>query len=159
MSLITIAGSGPSAIDYPFVTVATKKRSVPSDYLFCRFPFAYSLRQGETIPMMVYYNRGGCECKNCPQCKVSRYVVNSAYWDDYYSRFSKKKPSSGLCAVFAAVERWEPSTIGLIGFDWVLGQYTDWQHDSVAELRCIRSLVNVVDLRDGKKIRKAPNTP
>ena len=147
MRSITIAGSGPSASQIDHVTVATKKRSVSSDYLFCRFPFAYSLKKGDTIPMMVYYNRGGCECRKCPQCTVERYAVNSAYWDDYYRRFSKKKPSSGLCAIFAAVERWEPSTIGLIGFDWVIDKHPDWQHDSVAELKAIESLVDIKDLR------------
>lgn len=147
MRSITIAGSGPSASQVDHATVATKKRSVSSDYLFCRFPFAYGLKPGPDIPMMVYYNRGGCECRNCSQCKTERYVVNSNYWDDYYRRFSKKKPSSGLCAIFAVVERWEPSTIGLIGFDWVIDKYPDWQHDSVAELKAIESLVDIKDLR------------
>lgn len=152
--MITIAGSGPSATDYPFATVATKKRTVPSDYLFCRFPFAYSLRKGEDVPMMVYYNRGGCECNNCPQCKVPRYIVDSARWDAYYKRFSKKKPSSGLCAVFGAIQRWEPKTIGLIGFDWVLDTNPDWQHDSQAEKQAILSLVNIKDLRNDSIIRR-----
>ena len=92
---------------------------------------------------MVYYNRGECNCGECP----IPYVIDSKYWDGYYKQFSKKKPSSGLCAVFGTIERWAPETIGLIGFDWVLDGFQDWQHDSIAELKCIRSLCNVKDLR------------
>ncbi len=141
--MITIAGSGPSTELVDHATVATKKLSVASDYIFCRFPFAY---KGKS-PMMVYYNRGGCSCKICYQCRVERYQVDSGRWDKYYKQFSKKKPSSGLCAVFGVVERWEPKTIGLIGFDWVLDGNPDWMHDADAEKQAILSLVTIKDLR------------
>jgi hypothetical protein len=49
--------------------------------------------------------------------------------------------------VFGVVERWQPETVGLIGFDWVLDGYEDWIHDAVAERKCIESLVDIVDLR------------
>ncbi len=141
--MITIAGSGPSTGLLDHVTVATKKRSVPSDYVFCRFPFAQNLKgKGDDTPVMIYYNRGsGCE-------DVEKYIVDSKRWDKYYKSFSKEKPSSGLCAVFATMERWEPETIGLIGFDWILDGNPDWTHDSQAERRAILSLVSIKDLRN-----------
>lgn len=141
--MITIAGSGPSVELVSHVNVATKKRSVPSDYVFCRFPFAHNLKgRGDDTPLMIYYNRGsGAE-------DVERYVIDSKRWDGYYKQFSKKKPSSGLCAVFGTIERWEPKTIGLIGFDWVLDGFQDWQHDSDAELQCMLSLATIKDLRN-----------
>jgi hypothetical protein len=59
------------------------------------------------------------------------------------------KPSLGLCAVMGVVERWKPSEIGLIGYDWVLDGNPEWGHDAEAERRCIESLVKIVDLRRG----------
>lgn len=76
-----------------------------------------------------------------------KWYCDSQRWIKYYQGFSKAKPSSGLCAVFAVVERWQPDEIGLIGFDWVLDGYRKWQHDSVNELKCMRSLAEIVDLR------------
>jgi hypothetical protein len=73
--------------------------------------------------------------------------MDSRRWDTYYKQFSKKKPSSGLCAVFGVIERWEPKTIGLIGFDWILDGITGWQHDADAEKQAILSLVTIEDLR------------
>ena len=140
--MITIAGSGPSTKLVDHVTVATKKRSVDSDYIFCRFPFAHDLGgKGDDTPLMIYYNRGsGAE-------DVEKYTIDSKRWDAYYKQFSKKKPSSGLCAVFGTIERWEPKTIGLIGFEWVLDGNPQWQHDSQAEKQAILSLVSIKDLR------------
>lgn len=150
--MITIAGSGPSVDLVRHATVATKKRSVKSDYVFCRFPFAHNLKgRGDSTPMMVYYNRGECNC-GCEH--VERYVIDSNHWDTYYKQFSKKKPSSGLCAVFGTIERWEPKTIGLIGFDWVLDGYQDWHHDSDAELQCMLSLATIKDLRNDSIVRR-----
>ncbi len=144
--MITIAGSGPSTELVEHVDVATKKRSVISDYVFCRFPFAHNIYGlGDEKPLMVYYNRGVCQCGKCG--KIEKYVINSRRWDNYYKRFSKKKPSSGLCAVFGVIERWEPKTIGLIGFDWVLDGNTGWTHDANAEKQAILSLVTIEDLR------------
>ena len=144
--MITIAGSGPSTVQVKHVDVATKKRSVTSDYVFCRFPFAHNLRgRGDKTPLMIYYNRGVCACGNCE--KIEKYVMDSRRWDTYYKQFSKKKPSSGLCAVFGVIERWEPKTIGLIGFDWILDGITGWQHDADAEKQAILSLVTIEDLR------------
>lgn len=146
--MITIAGSGPSTALLDHVDVATKKRSVPSDYVFCRFGFSYD-RFGDGLPLMVYYNR--CGGRIHPD-----YICDSNRWDKYYKHFTtrkrppqKTKPSTGLCAVFGVIERWNPQTIGLIGYDWILDGNPDWEHDADAERRCIQSLVNIEDLRNG----------
>lgn len=153
--IITIAGSGPSTAQVDHVTVATKKQSVPSDYVFCRFHFNY--RGGPKL--MVYYRR--CKCGRCDACSEPEYFCDFDRWNKYYSKFVREKrppqrtkPSTGLCAVFGVVERWEPKTIGLIGFDWILDGNPDWEHDAIAEKNAILSLVNVRDLRNGKLIRK-----
>ena len=157
--MITIAGSGPSTKEYgQRVTVATKKRSLPSDYIVCRFHRQW-LRWGkEETPLMLYYTR--CRCGNCSNC--SAYHIDGEYWDNYYRKNfaktdkppSKSKCSHGLCAVFAVIERWEPETIGLIGFDWILDGNPKWGHDAQAEKACILSLVNVKDLRNDSLIRR-----
>jgi len=75
-------------------------------------------------------------------------------WDAHYRSFGDVKhpdPSSGACAVYSVVERWKPKTVGLIGFDYVLDNNTDWLHDAHAELESIKSIVDVIDLRDGRK--------
>ena len=145
--MITIAGSGPSAKDYPFVTVATKKRSVPSDYVFCRFGFQADKHKQ---PLMLYYRdcEGRSDRKEICYCDFNR-------WDKYYKQFVRSKsppqrvkPSLGTCAVMGVIERWNPSDIGLIGFDNILDGNTEWPHDAIAERRCIESLVNIIDLRD-----------
>lgn len=144
--MITIAGSGPSVTQVDHVTVATKKRSIDSDYVFCRFPCAHNLKgKGDETPLMIYYNRGSCNCGQCDS--IDKYIIDSRRWNRYYKDFSKKKPSSGLCAVFGAVERWRPKTIGFIGFDWVLDGHSNWQHDANAEKQAILSLVTIEDLR------------
>lgn len=79
-------------------------------------------------------------------------------WRAHYARFSDKKPSTGLCAVFVAVDAFAPEEIALIGFDRVL--YGDgrtgkwyrepcdhlWGHDAPAERRCLESLIRIIDL-------------
>lgn len=146
--MIKIAGSGPSTELVERVDVATKKRSVPSDYVFCRFGFSH---RGDE-PLMLYYRRS-----DDPEA----YYCDSERWNAYYKRFTRKrnppqrqKPSTGLCAVFGVVERWAPKTIGLIGFDWVLDGNPGWEHDAEAERQAILSLVNVRDLRNGELIRR-----
>ena len=82
-------------------------------------------------------------------------------WLRYFKRFepSFRKPSTGLKAVFCAMEFLWPDEIGLIGFDRLLrpdvatskwfheqGKYL-YGHDANAEHRCLMSLpVKVVDL-------------
>jgi hypothetical protein len=153
VSLITIAGSGPSTREYnKKVQIATKKRSVPSDYIFCRFAFHYNRWGDEKLPLMLYYRR--CTCGKCQECNTNAWYCDQRRWDKYYKQFTRSsrppqraKPSLGLCAVFGAVERWSPTEIGLIGYDWILDGNPTWEHDAAAEKECIESLVKVVDLR------------
>ena len=161
--MITIAGSGPSCADYNQpVTIATKKRSLPSEYLFCRFSVQYNKFKGPKIPMLLYFNRCTREGCRCPLCSndpdVEIIPVNSGKWDEYWKPFIRKKklsshmkPSLGTCAVFAAVEKWGVDEVGVIGFDNILDGNEEWIHDPIAELACIESLVNVVDLRGGQR--------
>lgn len=155
MPMITIAGSGPSTALLEHATVATKKRSVPSDYVFCNFYGHYPRwrKKGDDTPLMLYKRR--CTCENCDECNIPEYFCDGNRWSAYYRQFvrfktppPKQKASTGLCAVFCVVERWKPETIGLIGFDWILDENPDWEHDAVAERAAILSLVNVKDLRD-----------
>lgn len=149
--MITIAGSGPSKDQVEHVTVATKRRGVPSDYIFLRFLHSWRLYNPEEqqTPLMLYYSHNLFEC-SAPE----KYFCDSDRWDKYFKRFvrskrppQRTKPSSGLCAVFGVVERWNPDEIGLIGFDWVLDGNPRWEHDAIAERACIESLVNIVDMR------------
>lgn len=84
-------------------------------------------------------------------------------WIDYFDRFvstRKRKPSTGLCAVFLAIDRLAPSEIALIGFDRMLmpddtttskwykpRAHYGWGHDAHAENRCLYSLgIPIIDL-------------
>lgn len=98
---------------------------------------------------MLYYKRYDESVKDAYYCDSQR-------WDKYWAGFvrgrvppQRVKPSLGLCAVFACVERWNPQQIGLIGFDNILDGNTQWEHDAIAEKACIESLVKIVDLRHG----------
>ena len=87
----------------------------------------------------------------------------SASWLDYWETFRTErafpKPSTGLKAIFCAVEFLKPDEIGLIGFDMVLhpesktwkwyappGKYS-YAHEAEAERRCVMSLgVKITEL-------------
>lgn len=81
-------------------------------------------------------------------------LADHEHWDRYYQSFKPRNsdPSSGTCAVFSVVEVYAPDSIGLIGFDFVLDNNTDWFHDARAEYEAITSLVDVVDLRDRRNL-------
>jgi hypothetical protein len=79
-------------------------------------------------------------------------------WVTYYRQYSRRKPSTGLCAVFCAIDNLNPPEIALIGFDRVLtddmkcGKWYDerryhlWGHDQKAERECLFSLrVPIID--------------
>lgn len=77
-------------------------------------------------------------------------MTDWAHWDEFYRSFGPVKhpdPSSGACAVYSVVECYNPSEIGLIGFDYVLDNNTEWMHDARAELASIKAVVDIVDLR------------
>ena len=154
MPMITIAGSGPSTEIIDKVTVATKKRSVKSDYVFCRFVGGWHrFAKDDNTELMLYCRQCSCGKSSCYFCATPAYYCNKKKWDAYYKKFTrskihqKMKPSVGLCAVFGVVERWNPKTIGLIGYDWVLDENPSWEHDAVAEKQAILSLVKIKDLR------------
>jgi hypothetical protein len=83
-------------------------------------------------------------------------------WIEYYNRFEPrhKKPSTGLCAVFCAIDRLAPDEIALIGYDRLLDpsdrKSRKWNersmtslygHDQRAEHECLMSLpVRIIDL-------------
>jgi len=84
-------------------------------------------------------------------------------WMDYYATFNPRhpKPSTGLSAVFMAIDRIKPEEIALIGFDRLLNlndttsrKWNDqkmeslYAHDQRAEHECLMSLpVKIRDLR------------
>lgn len=143
--MLTIAGSGPSSEGYGHVTVATKKKPCPSDFVMVRFGFQ-AKSEGQ---YMVYYKRHDGVIENPWYC-------DSPKWDGYWGQFVRSKappqrvkPSLGTCAVMACVERWNPTEIGLIGYDNILDGNDKWEHDAIAEKRCIESLVKIIDLRQG----------
>ena len=139
------------------VDVATKKRKVASDYIFCRrYNTARKYlrdrstgRPAKHPPLMIYRRDCGCAGFKCEECKeTDTYYVNQKHWDKYYSEFSGAKPSTGLLAVFGVVERWNPKVIGLIGYDWILDGNPGWTpHNAEAERKAILSLVRIKDLR------------
>lgn len=74
------------------------------------------------------------------------------YWGSYRTEKSFPKPSTGLLAIFCAMEFLKPKNIGLLGFDMVLhpdaptskwfherGKYL-YSHDAHAEHRCLQDL-------------------
>lgn len=166
--MLTIAGSGPSCEAYGKpVTIATKKQSLPSEYVAIKNA-ATSSKYRITKPIM---------CISGDPLEHEDLWIARRDWQNYFLQFDprpihccgkahpcprseiqggpkKFKASLGMLAVFMAVERFNPQTIGLIGFDWVLDENPNWLHDASAERRCILSLVNVRDLRDDTFIRR-----
>ena len=70
-------------------------------------------------------------------------------WIEYFARFHprRRKPSTGLCAVFSAIDRLDAKEIALIGFDAILNQLDLAGHDTRAEHECLHSLgVKIIDL-------------
>lgn len=159
---MTIAGSGPSAKGYGHVDIATKKGTCTSDYVAARHSFFWYRWPRQGNEKLLVYNRT-CDCMKCRDCQAPiDWDASHAIWDDYFLSFNPKpmnvhgvrKASLGALAVFMAVERWKPKTIGLIGFDWILDGNPDWAHDAQKERQAILSLTNIVDLRNDKFIRR-----
>jgi hypothetical protein len=85
------------------------------------------------------------------------------HWISYYKSFrpKHKKPSTGLCAVFCAMDKLQPKEIALIGFDRLLDpkdmksrkatddikyMYSLYGHDQRAEHEALMSLpVRIID--------------
>ena len=123
----------------------------------CRFGFQYAKVGRHTNPLIVYFRRCNCSFEFCPVCNnlgIDVHYMDTDKWQEYWKPFIRQKrlsthmkPSLGTCAVFGAVDRFGVDEVGLIGFDNILDQDETWDHDAIAEKRCIESLVNVVDLR------------
>lgn len=91
-----------------------------------------------------------CTCKKCGDCRAPiEYVLDRDRWFNYFRTFEpyNNKPSTGTQAVFVSLQRWAPEKIGLIGFDWVIDENSDWFHDATAEKKAIERLVEIIDLR------------
>ena len=131
--------------------VTVKYPTENTDYLCSRH---ISRRFGyDHIPYMCYKWDIPPKEKNGKYRKISRdnmWLADWKRWDDHFKSFGPLKhpdPSSGTCAIFCVVERWNPEEIGVIGMDYVLDGHTDWFHDAKAELRAINSVVKIIDLR------------
>ena len=86
-------------------------------------------------------------------------------WLNYYQSFNPrhKKPSTGLCAVFMAIDKLDAKEIALLGYDRLLNPndmksrkatddikytYSLYGHDQRAEHECLMSLpVKIIDFR------------
>ena len=153
--LITIAGSGPSAKEYGKpVTVATKKKPLPSEYVVCHYAWQSKIKGLSDAKPVLYHKRCGCNSKACEECRLDAYYMDAKRWDAYFKQFirmkhppQRVKPSLGAKAVFAAIELFNPTEVGLIGYDYILDGSDQWLHDAIAEKRCIESLVKIIDLR------------
>jgi hypothetical protein len=160
---LTIAGSGPSAKEYGRVDIATKKGTCPSDYVAAKHSFFWTRWPRAGDEKMMVWERN-CDCGKCRDCKapIEWQSDHKDDWENYFLSFDPKqmnsagvrKASLGTLAVFMAVERWRPQTIGLIGYDWILDGNPGWYHDAEKERMAILSLVNIVDLRNDEFIRR-----
>lgn len=89
-------------------------------------------------------------------------IASAERWQRYYATFAPRhqKPSTGLCAVFCAVEFLDAKEIALIGFDRMLNPADKksgkwhampsnhlWGHDQRAENAALHGLgIRIVDL-------------
>lgn len=129
MLSISVAGSGPSSEGHRSANIVTKKK-VHWDYDHIVVPRSNWITR-ETESKVIAWDK----------------YPRRAHWEKYYARFCSAKPSNGLQAVFVAIDKYEPDEIVLIGFDNVLDSAKATQHKWAAELKCIESLVRVVDPR------------
>ena len=139
-------------------TVVTVKRATQNtDYLCGRH--ISSRRDQEQYPYLCYkWNPSTGKFGDISQSHV--WLADWQKWDHHYRSFGPVKhgdPSSGTCAIYCVVERWQPEEIGLIGFDYVLDNNTDWMHDAKAELASIEALVDIIDLRTPRQEERNPN--
>ena len=131
MSLIYVAGSGPSSEGHGFAHVVTKKK-MGWDYEHIVLPRG-NWDQPRTTGRAVVWQK----------------YTDRRKWEEYYAKFSSAKPSNGLMAVFVAIDIYQPETICLIGFDNILDSVQSTQHKWRSERACIESLVRIIDPRQG----------
>jgi len=129
MSLISVAGSGPSSKGHRSANVVTKKKA-HWDYDYIVVPRSNWVTR-QTDSKAIGWDK----------------YPNKKKWLKYYAQFTSCKPSNGLMAVFVAIDKYDPDEICLIGFDNVLDEVRSTQHKWSAEKRCIESLVKIIDPR------------
>lgn len=127
MSLIYVAGSGPSSKGHRSAHVVTKKKK-NWEYDYIVLPRGNWITH-ETEKKAVSWDK----------------YEGKRKWQKYYEKFTSAKPSNGLMAVFVAIDKYDPDEICLIGFDNVLKGVKATQHKWAAEKACIESLVKIVD--------------
>ena len=137
-----------SIVDLSGHTVVSTKRPSPNtDYLCCR-DINWRKPPYSDIPFMCY--KWMIPTKSRTPNMEHVWKADHKKWDAYFKTFKPRKhkdPSSGTCAALCAIERWNPEVLGLIGMDWVLDDNRAWFHDARAELEMLKTLVNIVDLR------------
>jgi hypothetical protein len=118
-----------------------------------------------------FVNKLGCPPQGCPVWGFA-FMPNGVprarnadrkRWMSYFETFNPSwfKPSSGLRAIFCAVEFLSPKQIGLVGFDKFMDATKNpnkWnqdpfdappgakEHDYAAERKCAESLVELVEV-------------
>lgn len=128
--------------------ISTKRPSFNTDYL-CTRDINWRKPSYSHIPFMCY--KWMIPTKSRMPNLENVWKADHKKWDKYFKSFKPKKhpdPSSGTCAALCAIERWEPEIIGIIGMDWVLDNNKEWFHDARAELEMLKTLVNIVDIRE-----------
>jgi hypothetical protein len=130
-------------------TVVSSKRPSPNtDFLSCR-DINWRKPTYSDIPFMCYKWMRPTKSRTPSMNNV--WQADHKKWDALFKTFKPTKhddPSSGTCAAFCAIERWEPEELGIIGMDWVMDRNKRWFHDARAELECLKSLVTIIDLRE-----------
>ena len=129
MSLIYVAGSGPSSKGHNKAHVVTKNKT--------KWDFEY----------MVFPRPNWITAQTVDRAVDWTVYPRSKYWNEYYSKFTTYKPSNGLMAVFVAIDKYQPDEIVALGLDNILDSVKPTQHDWPAELKCIESLVKIHDPR------------
>lgn len=91
------------------------------------------------------------------------HLRDDSHWHTHFKRFApkRKKPSTGLCAVFCAIDQLNPKEIGFIGCDSLLNpditptkwdSSGPWAHDMHAENACLHSLgIEVIDFGEVRR--------
>lgn len=87
------------------------------------------------------------------------HFADPPHWMRFYRQYSDKKPSTGLCAVFCAIDALNPQSIAVIGFDRVVNPQNVsrkwyerdapqmWDHDQTAENKALNALgIEIIDL-------------
>jgi hypothetical protein len=147
--MIVIVGGGPSAAESGMGALIDRQYVV-------RMKHAKRDPDHRGMRMDAYFSRGysakklGYDFWFFPKRPPHPEGCDSPYWLNFYSKFSRLKPSTGLCALFCAAEFYPKETIGLIGYDTVLDntRFTVGPHDSGGEWLCVKELpLNIIDLR------------